>query len=327
MVKPSLIFHVIGFKAVGLGHIYRSLSLAEDLSDFQISFACTKSSFEMAELMIKEKYYLHLFDEETIYSDIKNLSPDIVINDVLSTNEDDIKTLKASDIKVINFEDLGTGSIHADLTINELYEKPTDSRENMIWGHNYFFLRDEFMERAPNNLSEKIENILITFGGTDSNNLTKYSLDSVVDYCNERGIFIYIVSGPGYQHFSDLENIVSEIKNVSLTHATGVISEIMQKVQIALTSNGRTVYELAHMHIPSIVVSQHKRESEHKFSSLENGMVNIGIFSEKNTQPLLKKTFKKMVEDEDYFKMLYKNSSRFDFSENKSRVINLIKNI
>ena len=257
MVKPSLIFHVIGFKAVGLGHIYRSLSLAEDLSDFQISFACTKSSFEMAELMIKEKYYLHLFDEETIYSDIKNLSPDIVINDVLSTNEDDIKTLKASDIKVINFEDLGTGSIHADLTINELYEKPTDSRENMIWGHNYFFLRDEFMERAPNNLSEKIENILITFGGTDSNNLTKYSLDSVVDYCNERGIFIYIVSGPGYQHFSDLENIVSEIKNVSLTHATGVISEIMQKVQIALTSNGRTVYELAHMNIPSIVVSQH----------------------------------------------------------------------
>jgi len=327
MVKPSLVFHVIGFKAVGLGHIYRSLSLAQDLNDFQISFACTKSSFEMAEVMIKEKYDLHLFDEETIYSDIKNLSPDIVINDVLSTNDEEVKTLKASGIKVINFEDLGSGSTHTDLTINELYEKPTDSGENTIWGHNYFFLRDEFMERAPNKLPEKIENILITFGGTDSNNLTKYSLDSISDYCKERGIFIYIVSGPGYEHFSDLENIVCKMTNVNLTHATGVISEIMQKVQIALTSNGRTVYELAHMNIPSIVVSQHQRESEHKFSSLESGMVNIGIFNEKNTQSLLRSTFKKMVEEEDYFKMLYKNSSRFDFSENKSRVIDLIKNI
>ena len=96
MKKPSLVFHVIGFKAVGLGHIYRSLSLAQDLTDFQISFACTKSSFEMVELMIKEKYHLHLFDEETVYSDIRDLNPDIVINDVLSTNEDDIKTLKTN---------------------------------------------------------------------------------------------------------------------------------------------------------------------------------------------------------------------------------------
>ena len=72
MKKPSLVFHVIGFKAVGLGHIYRSLSLAQDLTDFQISFACTKSSFEMVELMIKEKYHLHLFDEETVYSDIRD---------------------------------------------------------------------------------------------------------------------------------------------------------------------------------------------------------------------------------------------------------------
>jgi spore coat polysaccharide biosynthesis predicted glycosyltransferase SpsG len=133
MKKPSLVFHVIGFKAVGLGHIYRSLSLAQDLTDFQISFACTKSSYEMVELMIKEKYQLHLFDEETVYSDIRDLNPDIVINDVLSTNEEDIKTLKASSIKVVNFEDLGTGSALTDLTINELYEKPADSSKNILW--------------------------------------------------------------------------------------------------------------------------------------------------------------------------------------------------
>jgi hypothetical protein len=87
------------------------------------------------------------------------------------------------------------------------------------------------------------------------------------------------------------------------------------------------VYELAHMNIPSIVISQHQRESEHKFSSLENGMVNIGIFNEINTKPLLKSTFEKIVEDEEFLRMLYKNSSRFDFSKNKLRVLDLIKSI
>ena len=143
MKKPSLVFHVIGLKPLAWD-IFIDHFLAQDLTGFQISFACTKSSYEMVELMIKEKYQLHLFDEETVYSDIRDLNPDIVINDVLSTNEEDINTLKASSIRVVNFEDLGTGSALTDLTINELYEKPADSSKNILWGHNYFFLRDEF---------------------------------------------------------------------------------------------------------------------------------------------------------------------------------------
>jgi len=327
MRKPSLVFHVIGFKEVGLGHIYRSLSLAQELGNFQITFACSKSSKAMTELMIKNKYRLHLFDEETIFSDIRDLKPDIVVNDVLSTDEQDIKTLKESEIKVLNFEDLGSGSYYTDLTINELYEKPETSTQNILWGHDYFFLRDEFLERQQNIYPEKIESILITFGGTDSNNLTKYSLDSIKSHCAKNDISIYIVTGPGYQYYSELEKYISKMKNVSLTYATGVISEIMENAQIALTSNGRTVYELAHMNIPSIVISQHKRESGHKFSSLENGMVNIGIFDKKETKHLITSTFERMLEDRAYFDMLFENCSRFDFSRNKAKVIQLIENI
>ena len=44
----------------------------------------------------------------------------------------------------------------------------------------------------------------------------------------------------------------------------------MEQSQLAIVSNGRTLYELAHMNIPAIVLSQHKRESTHSFAYEEN---------------------------------------------------------
>ena len=327
MKKPNLVFHIIGYKEVGLGHIYRSLSLAKELDEFDISFACAEESSEMAELLIRNSYDLFVFQADTIFKDIAKLYPDIVINDVLYTEEKHIRKLKERNIKIINFEDLGTGSIFTDLTINELYENPEKYEGNILWGHKYFFLREEFLEKKPNQITDKIRNVLITYGGTDSNNLTKYTFDNIYEYCYEKDIFIYIVSGPGYQHYSELEEHLRGKSNVRLTHATGVISEIMQKVQIALTSNGRTVFELAHMNIPSIVISQHRREAEHKFSSDCNGMINIGVFDQNRTKPLLISEFKKMVEENSHYKKLYNRTAKLNFSRNKIKVIELIRSV
>lgn len=327
MKKAKLVFHVIGYKSVGLGHIYRSLSLAKELNGYEVIFTCAGRSEEMTKLLVGNAYKIFIFSEASIYSDIKNLNPDIVINDVLSTNKDQIRILKEANIRVVNFEDLGSGTQISDLTINELYEQPDIYKGNILWGHQYFFLRDEFLQRQPNQAINKVESILITFGGTDSRNITRYTLDSIYEYCDEKGIFIYIVSGPGYQYFEELEATVKDRKNIHLTHATGVISEIMQKVQIAITSNGRTVYELAHMNIPSIVISQHERESEHKFSSKENGMINIGIFNKSDTREELITKFQKLVEDNSYLRELYDNSSKLDFSKNKKRIIDIIRKV
>ena len=87
MKKPNLVFHIIGYKEVGLGHIYRSLSLAKELDEFDISFACTKTSSEMAKLLIRNDYNLSIFQTETIFEDIANLRPSLVINDILYIGE------------------------------------------------------------------------------------------------------------------------------------------------------------------------------------------------------------------------------------------------
>ncbi len=327
MKKQKLIFHVIGYSDVGLGHIYRSLALAKELDEFQISFVCNHQSKEMTKLLVSREYEIHVIQSESAFDEIIELNPDLLINDILSTSEKDIVKIKNNNIKVVNFEDLGSGSKISDLTINELYDKPQFEAPNILWGHEYFFLRDEFLQKEPNAFQQEIRNILITYGGTDTNNLTKQTFDHIYDLCKLNDIFIYIVSGPGYQYYDDLQTSLYDIDNVHLTHSTGVISDIMQKVQVAFTSNGRTVYELAHMNIPSIVTSQHEREAEHAFSSEENGMIHMGEYEDKLTKGKILNEFKKMIENKDYFKSLHDKTSKLDFSENKKKVVEIIRSI
>ena len=53
--------------------------------------------------------------------------------------------------------------------------------------------------------------------------------------------------------------------------------ELMTQCDVALTSRGRTGYELALLGIPSIAMAQNEREEKHGFVSNENGFTYIGL--------------------------------------------------
>jgi spore coat polysaccharide biosynthesis predicted glycosyltransferase SpsG len=52
--------------------------------------------------------------------------------------------------------------------------------------------------------------------------------------------------------------------------------EIMSGSDIAVTSRGRTAYELAMLGVPTIAMAQNWREERHEFVRNENGFLYIG---------------------------------------------------
>ncbi len=108
---------------------------------------------------------------------------------------------------------------------------------------------------------------------------------------------------------------------MTLTHATGVISKVMEKSCLAITSNGRTVYELAHMSIPSIVVSQHDRENTHEFARQENGFIPLGIYREDKTEKQVVKELTKLIQDSTYRRALFDRTRNYSFGSAKSKVV------
>ncbi len=327
MKQKRIIFNVIGSIEIGMGHIYHALSLAHEITDHEIIFVCNEK-YEIAVEQIALMDY-KVISTKNVLKTIISLNPDLVINDILNTEVEYVKALKKNEIKVINFEDLGTGSLHADLVINELYDTPQLKGNNFLWGYKYLTLRDEFEEATPHEFEKKVTSVLITFGGTDQNNLTLLTLKSIIQLAQTNKIKIYIVCGSGYHFKEELEIYINnhKYKNIELTFSIGVISKIMEKTQIAFSSNGRTVYELADMNIPSVIISHHNRENTHTFPTLEKGFINLGLYNQKNLSSLIKDKFEKLILDKEYRKLLFLNIIGYNFRNNKQSLVQKILEI
>jgi len=249
-----------------------------------------------------------------------------VVNDILDTDADYIRRLREHGIRVVNFEDMGSGAAETDLTINDLFDEPLFDGGNILWGNRWFFVRDEFVDAKPHRFKKRVSRILITFGGTDPGDYTRKILHAVLPYCAKQAIAIDVVTGQGYGHIEELEQEIANIETpeVSYTNATGVISNIMERAEVAISSNGRTVYELAHMNIPAIVLSQNDREKTHCFACEKNGFIHLGIYKGEESDQAVCDALRRLVEEQDYRRRFFSRLQHSDFARNKSKVVQRI---
>lgn len=270
--RKHVVFVVTGNKKVGLGHVYRTLLLANDIVNHKVTFIVDDDSDMAFNKIQTNNYDVKIQKSPKLIDDIIKINPDIIINDILDTQKDYIEKLKKLDFKIINFEDLGEGSRYADVVINAIYPEKKVFK-NHFFGHKYFVLRDEFLFSKRKKINKSVKSILITFGGVDPNNYTLKVLKSIYDLCISKNIKIDIITGYGYDNYQSLKDfkLVSIHKNISN------ISDFMFEADIIFTSAGRTVYEIASIGTPAIVLAQNERELTHFFASEEFGFINLGL--------------------------------------------------
>lgn len=324
--RRRIVFRVIGSKDVGMGHIARCLALAHEIADHEIRFVCDAESEIAVSKLAGYDYWLGVYSKEDIEAAILDLMPDLVVNDMLNTEADYIRRLKKNRIRVVNFEDLGSGASEADLTINDLYDDPVIPGDNILWGREWFFVRDEFADAAPRKFRDQVRRLLIAFGGTDPSDYTLRVLRTILGYCASNDIEIDIVTGDGYANTKELVTLIAATPTPKLRHihVTGVMSDLMEQVDIAICSNGRTVYELAHMNVPAIVLSHHERERAHDYACEANGFVPLGIAHGDAMQDQLLRTLQQLVEDTDHRRKLFDAVKTADFAKNKRHTVSRI---
>lgn len=323
LMRRHVVFVVAGYPAIGMGHIYRALMLAHEITEHRITFVCTRES-ELAVTSITARDHKTVMQQgDDLAAEVLALNPDLVINDILNTDTTYMSRLKSAGLRIVNFEDEGPGALLADYIINALYEeKLHDPR--FCYGPRFFCLRDEFAGADRNPFRPQVATVLVTFGGTDSTDFTRRTLDIIEPLCRERGIHIRVVTGPGYAHSAALAAHITGLANplVEFTNTTNVMSRMMEGADLAICSAGRTVYELAHMRVPALVVAHHQREAQHSFARAHNGFAYLGIM-DKLTDTKLRTVFARML-DPQHRKRLYDRQNRFTFARNKKHVLHIM---
>lgn len=283
--RLHIVFVVRGNKAVGMGHVYRSLSLADAFLGNQIQFLAFDSSNEAIDLIIQSGYKCEALESlEAVSERVAEVRPSIVINDILDTEESYIRNVRMSKAFVVNFEDLGRGSLSANLVFNSLYEFSSPP-PNHRFGAKYVCLREEFLLFPPAPLRDAATTLLVTFGGVDENNLTIKTCRILPRLLSKSGLKrVLVVLGPGYIHRAEFASCMKGLppkvrSKIQVYESVNNMAKLIREADIAVTSNGRTVYELAAMGVPGVTIAQNDRETLHLFSRYSEGFRYLGIAS------------------------------------------------
>ena len=320
--KKRIAVVVNAYDEIGTGHVYRCLSIASKLILHDVLFIMDYHHKLGIDIVNEYNYPFKLYtDENELFDILKQYSPDIVINDILDTSLDYVSSLKNEGYFVVNFEDMGDGVEKADVVFDALYEHEF-AENNIYTGHKYYILKDEFYFQPQKIISQAVNNVLITFGGTDPNNFTQKVLNAILA-TNYEGR-INVVVGLGYKDLDDLLSKYGNNPAIQIYRNVSNISEFMFKADIIFTSAGRTMYEIASLGVPTICLCQNEREVTHVFGSKKNGFINLDLGINVSTEKIID-TFINLVNDYDFRVEMNKKMLSIDLKSGFENVSSIIR--
>tara|TARA_B100000780_G_scaffold102373_1_gene71548 strand:+ start:2579 stop:3649 length:1071 start_codon:yes stop_codon:yes gene_type:complete len=272
---------------IGTGHVIRDISIAkrlindECIKENQIGFVSRKDGpFKRGFDLLKSAgmNILDIPDSELEWNSIAEASvilsqnAKLVIVDRLSTSEVWMRKLKSGKTKVISFDDTGNGAIYSDVLINGILHDFIERKARYV-GYEYLYLND--LNIVGNRIiRDKITNIVVTFGGYDSRDLTGFFLDSLISSARILGSSISIellVSNESDQVIVNWRNkidqlLASNICNIDMFIRPSDFYKRLSNADFAIVSGGLTVFEALAMGVPVIGLPQY----EHQNKTLQN---------------------------------------------------------
>ena len=298
MKRKKIVVRVNADTNIGLGHVYNMLTILNNIRNEDILIIMDRKK----NLGLK-KFREHLYtvktysNENEFWKIIRGFKPDIIFNDILNTSLNYIKKLKKEGIFVVNFEDLGEGRKLANLVFNPIFESKKQMK-NEYYGPNYACVREEFRVFKRKKIRKNIKNIAITLGGVDKNNNVLKILSIIKKFKLLENVKIKIILGLGYKHKKKLLVLINKMNNmnykIDIIEKVDLLSKYLIDCDFVITSNGRTVFEIASLNVPLISLSVNKREQQHNFVRRFNAGYHIDYA--KNIENELKSSIKNMID-------------------------------
>ena len=296
--RRRILVRVDGSSKIGLGHVHNILTILNHFRNDEILIVMNSQNKLGYKKFQEHLYQVNFFKNDSqLFEVIKKFQPHMIFNDILDTSINYIKKLKKEKIFVVNFEDLGDGRRYADLVFNPIYHS-NKNNSNEYFGPNFACVRDEFRIWEPTVLKTSPKNIVIIFGGSDPTNKT-YQVLKLLEKYKLKNMKYSIIIGQDYKERKKLSDIISKMKKdnflIELNENIDFLSKIFHESDFAITSNGRTVFELGSLHVPMIVIPVNEREKRHTFVQKSNVGYMIQLHNESETHDFLK-VFNKILQ-------------------------------
>jgi UDP-2,4-diacetamido-2,4,6-trideoxy-beta-L-altropyranose hydrolase len=257
---------------IGTGHVMRCLALGQiflKIGDRPVFVMCMvtptmRGRLESAGFGIKILDCIPggVDDVKQTVEASKEVSSSWIVLDGYHFDAEYQREIKELGKKLLLIDDNGCAShYYADIVLNQnihASEKLYSKREqytSLLLGTRYVLLREEFLvwKRWKRKIPEIAQNILVTLGGSDPENVTRKVFDAILQLEFNRLNVIIVANN---QYSDQLKGLIEESKvNIELRSNVEKMSDLMAWADIAVSAGGTSTWELAFMGLPMIALA------------------------------------------------------------------------
>jgi spore coat polysaccharide biosynthesis predicted glycosyltransferase SpsG len=180
---------------------------------------------------------------------------------------------------VDTLDDLETTEHYAQVIVSVMNQEK-ETPEGFYGGPAYAILREQFRGRVKE-VRDKPRLVLLSFGGSDPQGLTLKAARALQRLPPD--IDVLAVAGPAFSSRKQFEALVARLPRPVkiINEAGGHISELMLEADVVVGSGGMSVYEIAALGTPGIVLAQNAREERRMREFARHGTVEyLGLGTE-----------------------------------------------
>ena len=247
-----------GFQKTGYGHLTRCQSIYQAFETLGIMPKMIVNGDDNAKMILKNQdclFFDWLNDNKKLFNKIRNADIAIIdsylagislytqIADLVKTPvyiDDNIRLNYLKGI-VVN------GSIGA-----EKFPYPKETGKTYLLGVKYQPMRKAFWDIHERKINKKVENVLLTMGGTDLRNLTPKIQNLLTSEFPD--LKKQIVIGSGFNNIKEIEKNKDDNTTLHYNLDDKGMKQLMMDCDIAISAAGQTLYELAATQTPTIAI-------------------------------------------------------------------------
>ncbi|MCG9022857.1 hypothetical protein LH417_07855 [Laribacter hongkongensis] len=240
-----------------MGHLYRSLILAEALSSRggDVHFLVNDHAPSL-EILARRGFASETVDltpeaggweAETV----RRLQASVWINDRLDTSAAHVERVKVTGTPVATLDDRGSGAALSDLNVAALVFNPQEVSRlqgaRVLNGVDYLLLDPDIVRlQRPRT---QMRHVLVTLGGADTYGATV----KVVRLLQDKPWQVTVVLGPAFVHHDALAAVIPS--HFDVKHGVASMAEEMARYDVAVTGGGMTPFEANAAGLPCLVVA------------------------------------------------------------------------
>ena len=312
---------------IGLGHLTRSLNIASALKFNKMNPVLFVNDDEVAAKRIEGTG----FDFEICSLDgSSGYIPSCT--DIVVDSKRDLKgliaALKKYDKRVTIIDNIGEGTEAADAVVvpNPLVGR-MPWKKNLHSGPEFIIIGENFHDMRRKALKDQYRtpfNVLVSMGGSDPNALSALITRALWNADNVR---VTVVIGPamddaplkvfeekGNKHFTFLRNIED-------------LAPLMQPAHVGFTAMGNTVYELAYMGVPSVVIGNYEKDKEDMAALEKLGFSKILGYHKDITEAGIRDAVEHYIEHRKLWERISDKSCTLTDGYGAERIADIIKKV